>query len=311
MTERFPTPAVQARDVGFAYGERTALQGVEFTVPAGTVHCFLGPNGSGKSTLFKILATILPVRSGRVYLLGLDLASQFAAVRRRIGVVFQSPALDRKLTVRENLRYGGHLQGLRGGALETRIDEMLEVGNLTARAKDVVGSLSGGLRRRVEIAKGLLHRPDLVLLDEPSAGLDPAARMDLWRFLRAQEGLTVLFTTHLMEEADEADHLTILDAGCVVAEGAPAELRAELGAEVLEISCADPAALAPEIAAQLQVEARAFDDVVRVEHERAHVLVAKVVEAFGDRVQRVSVAQPSLEDVFIARTGHRLSEGED
>jgi ABC-2 type transport system ATP-binding protein len=310
MTAPPSGPAVHAREVRHRYGERRALDGVGFTIPRGEVHGFLGPNGSGKSTLFKLLATILPLQDGQVEVLGCDLATGFATVRRRIGVVFQSPALDRKLTVRENLRYGGHLQGLRGRELESRIDGMLEVGNLAERQKDVVGELSGGLRRRVEIAKGLLHRPELVLLDEPSTGLDPTARQDLWAFLRAQTGLTVLFTTHLMEEADEADRLTILDAGRVVAEGAPAALRAGLGGEVLEVACADPERLAPEIAQALGVEAQALGHVVRIEHETAHRLVARIVDDFGDRVQRVSVAQPSLEDVFIARTGHRLG-GED
>ena len=299
--------AVSARAVGHRYGDREALSGVSFEIGRGAVHGFLGPNGSGKSTLFKILATILPQRSGSVTVLGRDLATDFAALRRQIGVVFQSPALDRKLSVRENLRYGGHLQGLRGKPLEVRIDEMLEVGGLAARSKDRVGELSGGLRRRVEIAKGLLHRPELVLLDEPSTGLDPSARQDLWRFLREQSGLTVLFTTHLMEEADEADALTILDAGRVVAAGTPDALRSRLGGEVLEIVSADPEALAAAIRAKMQLDPRMLGGSVRIEAPRAHELVPRIIEAFGDQVQRLTLAQPSLEDVFISCTGHRLS----
>ncbi|MFO1053829.1 MAG: ATP-binding cassette domain-containing protein [Planctomycetota bacterium] len=300
--------AVKASGLGFRYGDREALRDVSFDVARGAVHGFLGPNGSGKSTLFKILATILPVRTGSLAALGLDLATDFAALRRRIGVVFQSPALDRKLTVRENLRYGGHLQSLRGTELEKRIDEMLEVGNLRAREKDKVGELSGGLRRRVEIAKGLLHKPELVLLDEPSTGLDPAARQDLWRFLRSQKGLTVMFTTHLMEEADEADALTILDAGQVVAAGTPDALRAELGGDVIEVTCADPDQLAHEIQERMKLPARKLGRTVRLEAWRAHTLVPQIVEAFGDRVTRLTLSQPSLEDVFIVKTGHRLTE---
>jgi ABC-2 type transport system ATP-binding protein len=302
--------AVHADGVGHRYGERVALDGVTMSVARGTVHGFLGPNGSGKSTLFRLLATILPLRSGAVSVLGLDLARDFAAIRGRIGVVFQSPALDKKLSVRANLRYGGQLYGLRGAELERRIDAMLEVGGLTARAKDRVGELSGGLRRRVEIAKGLLHRPELVLLDEPSTGLDPAARGELWRFLRAQQGLTVLFTTHLMDEAADADDLTILDAGRVVARGAPDALRAELGGDVLEIVCADPAGFAAELDTRLGIAARVLGRLVRIELRRGHELVPRIVETFGERVQRLTLAQPSLEDVFIARTGHRLA-GED
>ena len=300
--------AVHAEGVAHRYGDHQALAGVDFSVGRGERRGFLGPNGSGKSTLFKLLATILPLGAGKVSVFGQDLAKDFPAIRRRIGVVFQSPALDRKLSVRENLTYGGHLQGMRGRALAARVDEMLAVGNLADRANDVVGTLSGGLRRRVEIAKGLLHAPDLVLLDEPSTGLDPSARQDLWAFLRAQQGLTVLFTTHLMEEAEEADRLTILDRGKVVAEGAPDDLRAELGGEVLQIHCADAEQLGPEVDALLGVQAQVLPGVVRVEHDHAHRLVAQVVDRFGDRLQRVSVAPPSLEDVFIARTGHRLGE---
>lgn len=306
-----PGIAIDAAGVAFRYGDRAALSDVSFTVPRGAVHGFLGPNGSGKSTLFKLLATMLPLREGRVTVLGLDLASAAAALRARLGVVFQSPALDRKLSVRANLRYGGHLFGLRGAELERRIDEMLEIGGLASRARDKVGELSGGLRRRVEISKGLLHRPELVLLDEPSTGLDPSARQELWKFLRSRPGLTVLFTTHQMEEADDADELTILDGGRVVARGAPDALRAELGGDVLEITGGEPDALVAELHSKLGIASRAFGRCVRVQVPRAHELVPRIVEAFGARVQRLTLAQPSLEDVFLARTGHRLVEESD
>lgn len=303
--------AIDAAGVAFRYGERTALSDVSFTVPRGAVHGFLGPNGSGKSTLFKLLATMLPLREGRVTVLGLDLRNAAAALRARLGVVFQSPALDRKLSVRANLRYGGHLFGLRGAELERRIDEMLEVGGLASRSGDKVGELSGGLRRRVEIGKGLLHRPELVLLDEPSTGLDPSARQELWKFLRSRPGLTVLFTTHQMEEADDADELTILDGGRVVARGAPDALRAELGGDVLEITGGEPDALVAELRSRLGIESRAFGRSVRMQVPRAHELVPRIVEAFGARVQRLTLAQPSLEDVFLQKTGHRLMEDGD
>ncbi len=300
-------PAVEARDVAFSYGDRQALAGVSFAVPRGAVHGFLGPNGSGKSTLFKLLATILPPQQGSLQLLGQTLSDDPAGVRERIGVVFQAPALDRKLSVRRNLRYGGHLQGLRGAELERRIDEVLEIGRLGDRAGDTVGELSGGLRRRVEIAKGLLHRPDVLLLDEPSTGLDPAARQDLWEFLKSQPEVTVLFTTHLMEEADGADRLTILDAGKVVAEGTPDALRREVGAEILEVQSKEAAALAEDLAKALNVTPQVVDDTVRIEHEHAHELVPELVRSFRSRFDKVSLSDPSLEDVFIQKTGHRLS----
>ena len=306
MTQASSESAVEARDVAWSYGDRRALDGVSFTVPAGGVHGFLGPNGSGKSTLFKLLATILPLREGAATMFGVDLARDAARVRDLLGVVFQSPALDRKLSVRRNLRYGGHLYGLGGAELERRIDEVLEIGGLADRAGDVVGELSGGLRRRAEIAKALLHRPRMLLLDEPSTGLDPAARLELWRFLRSQEGLTVLFTTHLMDEADDAERLTILDGGKVVAAGTPAELRAEIGGDVLEIQAAEPDALAADLAPVVGSTPRVVDGVIRVEGADAHALVAPIADGFRDRYARLSIGRPSLEDVFIARTGHRL-----
>jgi ABC-2 type transport system ATP-binding protein len=302
--------AVEANGVRHAYGERVALDGVSFRVERGSFHAFLGPNGSGKSTLFRLLATLLPLRDGTARVLGMDLRSEIDGIRRRLGVVFQSPALDRKLPVRANLRYGGHLVGMRGRALDQRIDELLEQTGLSERAGQVVGELSGGLRRRVEIAKGLLHRPELVLLDEPSTGLDPAARADLWRLLRGQQDLTVLLTTHLMDEAGDADAITILDAGRVVAAGTPDELAGELGGEIIEIRVDDAESAARSLRETFGIAATVIDRRVRIEAQRAHELVPRIVELLGARVHRLTLAQPSLEDVFIKRTGRRLSEDE-
>lgn len=298
--------AVSAEKLTFAYGDRRALDDVSVAVPRGEVHGFLGPNGSGKSTLFKLLSTLVPLQQGRVVMLGHDLARDAAAIRRELGVVFQSPAVDKKLTVRENLHYGGRMIGLGGAELAARIDAMLVAANLADRKKDMVGELSGGLRRRVEIAKCMLGRPSLVLLDEASTGLDPAARGDMWRVLRSQPGLTVLFTTHLMDEAAEADRLTLLDQGRIVAAGKPSELMREVGGQVLEIEAADAAGLATEFEKAFGVAGKAVDDVVRIEGERIHELVPKVMERFGDRIQRLQLAHPSLQDVFLRKTGKRF-----
>ncbi len=299
-------PAVSASDLTFAYGERQALSGVGFDVAAGQAHGFLGPNGSGKSTLFKLLSTLVPLQQGRVAMLGLDLATQAPAIRRRIGVVFQSPAVDKKLSVRENLHYGGLLLGLAGRELGSRIDAMLAATNLADRAKDRVEELSGGLRRRVELGKCLLGKPELVLLDEASTGLDPAARRDMWAVLRAQPGLTVLFTTHLMDEAAEADRLTLLDQGRIVAAGRPADLMREVGGQVLEIEAPDAEALAVELKQALGVVATVVDGSVRIGGEDIHELVPQVMQRFGTRVRRLQLAHPSLQDVFLQKTGKRF-----
>lgn len=304
------------------YGDRQALDGVSLEVAHGHRWALLGPNGSGKSTLFKLLATLLPLQEGSVQLCGLDLAKEQAQVRRKLGVVFQSPALDRQLSVAENLRYGGQLYGISGRQLAARIDAVLDATSLADRKGDRVGELSGGLKRRVEIAKALLHQPEVLLLDEPSTGLDPAARKELWDFIGASEG-TVLFTTHLMEEAAQADQVTMLHEGQIVAEGSPGELAAGVGDEVLEVECQDADALKGEVArvvhgvpgprggapldtGRVAVEA----GVIRVRDVSVHHLVGPVVDALGHRVERVAVRRPSLEDVFMRATGHGLGTGQ-
>ena len=300
------SPAVRAAGVEFAYGDRQALRGVDFEVEPGAAFGFLGPNGSGKSTLFKLLSTLVPLQQGAVSILGHDLAREAAAIRRRVGVVFQSPAVDKKLTVQENLRYGGLMLGLGGAELQARIDACLASADLTDRRKDNVEDLSGGLRRRVEIAKCLLSQPDLVLLDEASTGLDPAARREMWKVLRAQDGLTVLFTTHLMEEAAEADRLMLLDEGNVVAHGRPGELMEEVGGQVLELESAAAEQLQAQLRSELSVEATLLDQTLRMDGENVHELVPEIMKRYGDQVRRLQLAHPSLEDVFLHRTGKRL-----
>lgn len=301
-----PNILLSCESISKSYGVRALFANLTLALFEGDHVGLIGPNGSGKSTLFKLLSTLVPLQQGRVSMLGLDLARDAAAIRRKLGVVFQSPAVDKKLTVRENLHYGGLLLGLGGAALRTRCDEMLAAANLSDRAGDQVGELSGGLRRRVEIAKCLLGRPELVLLDEASTGLDPAARRDLWAVLKAIPGLTVVFTTHLMDEAAEADRLTLLDQGKVVAAGAPAALMREVGGQVLELEVADAAGLAGELQRELGVTARVLDTTLRIDGERVHELVPAIVQRFGPRVLRLSLAHPSLQDVFLLRTGKRF-----
>ncbi len=294
------------------YGTRRALDDLTFAVNRGEIFGLLGPNGSGKTTLFRILSTLMVPSGGTATLQGFDVAREPSRVRQQIGIVFQARSLDPKLTVAENLKHQGHLYGLHGALLKTRIAEVLTRVGLLDRAKDLVETLSGGQQRRVELAKGLIHSPEVLLLDEPSTGLDPGARRDLWLYLRTlrdQEGVTVLVTTHLMEEAEHCDRLAILNEGQLVALGSPAELKAQIGGDVIALETSDPdqaTQLARGIEDRFHVRPVVVDRVVRVEREQGHRFAAEAVEAFPGLVQAVSIAKPSLEDVFIDRTGHRF-----
>jgi ABC-2 type transport system ATP-binding protein len=292
--------SVDVEGLTHRYGERAALDGVAFSVRAGEVFGLVGPNGGGKTTLFKILSTALVPTSGTARVAGIDVRD--GAVRRKIGVVFQAPSLDGKLTVAENLLHHGHLYGLSGGGLRQRIGEELTRFGLADRAGDRVEKLSGGLQRRVELAKSLLHRPEVLLLDEPSTGLDPGARRDLWDALRGLKGVTVLLTTHLLEEAERCDRLAILHKGRVVALGEPLALRAEIGGDVVTVRSRDAEKLAAGIREKLGESPQLVDGTVRLARDRGHEFVGRLVEAFPGMIDSVTVAKPSLEDVFMSKT---------
>ena len=310
--------AVEVQALRHRYGEREALRGISFTVSRGEIFGLLGPNGGGKTTLFRILSTLTIPSEGKAALFGsvLDRSPSqeiLQEIRRRIGVVFQSFSLDRDLTVLENLRHQGHLYGLSGTTLKERIEDLLERFRLLDRARDRVKTLSGGLCRRVELAKGLLHRPGLLLLDEPATGLDPGARHDLWEYLeslRKQESVTVLATTHILEEAERCDRIGILSRGEMVALDTPGALKATIGGDVLSIETAAPEQLARGIRDRLGESATVVDASVRLERPEAHRFIPSLIEAFAGQISAVTVRKPTLEDVFIHLTGHRFWDEE-
>ncbi len=304
-------PAIAIRGLSYRYGQREALVDISLDVASGEIFGLLGPNGGGKTTLFHVLTTLVPTVTGQVHLLGYDLAQEAAAVRSCIGVVFQSPSLDRKLTARENLRHHGHLYGMRGQHLHDRIQYVMQRVGLTERQNDLVETLSGGLQRRVELAKAVLHSPQLLLLDEPSTGLDPGARRDFTAYLeqlRTQDGVSVLLTTHILEEAEHCDRVGILHQGHLVAVGTPDELKASLGGDVVVVQTADPVGLQARMRERFDYATVVLEDRVRVELPCGHIFVRDVVEAFARDIQSVTFSKPTLEDVFIHLTGHRLWE---
>jgi ABC-2 type transport system ATP-binding protein len=303
------TAVISVQDIVHRYGDRTALNGVSFDVHPAELFGLLGPNGSGKTTLFRILSTLMVPVGGRATILGIDVARDPNKIRHQIGVVFQAQSIDIKLTARENLWHQGHLYGLHGASLKSRIQEMLGRVGLSDRANEKAETFSGGMQRRLELAKGLLHHPSVLLLDEPTTGLDPGARRDLWQYLRIlrdEEHVSVLVTTHLMEEAERCDRLAILNEGKVVALGTPDELKREIGGDVIVLDVKDPEAIAQRIRELFHVDAQVLQSKVRFEREGGHRFITDVVEAFPGEIEAISVSKPTLEDVFIRRTGHRF-----
>ena len=313
-----PASPIELELLSHQYGSRQALSELSFAVGSRELFGLLGPNGSGKTTLFRILSTLMIPSGGRARIAGYDVSVQPREVRLQIGVVFQARSIDLKLTVEENLMHQGHLYGLSGRTLRRRIDEVLERVMLRDRAKDFVETLSGGMQRRVELAKGLIHSPSILLLDEPSTGLDPGARHDLWQYLRTlrdEDGVTVLVTTHLMEEAEHCDRLAILNGGKLVALGTPTALKNAIGGDIVSFDTRG-ASEAQLLAARLQdrfgISAGVLGSdgsnrsTVRLEHPEGSRFVAAAIEAFPGSIEGIRVQKPSLEDVFIQRTGHRF-----
>jgi ABC-2 type transport system ATP-binding protein len=301
---------ISVQNLVHRYENRTALNGISFDVRPAELFGLLGPNGSGKTTLFRILSTLMIPTGGRALVMGCDAAQDAPRLRRQIGVVFQAQSVDPKLTAYENLWHQGHLYGLRGSTLKNRVAEILSRVGLADRAKERVETFSGGMQRRIELAKGLLHHPGVLLLDEPTTGLDPGARRDLWQYLqilRDEEQVSVLVTTHLMEEAERCDRLAIMNEGNLVALGTPAELKSEIGGDVIMLDAAHSAdSLAQHIRNRFHVDAAVLGAQVRIEREGGHRFVPDLVEAFPGEIQAISVSKPALEDVFIHRTGHKF-----
>jgi ABC-2 type transport system ATP-binding protein len=276
-------------------------------VSRGEIFGLLGPNGGGKSTLFRILSTMMVPTEGTAIVAGCDVVKQPAEVRRRIGVVFQTQSLDKALTVGENLRSQGHLHGISGATLRERMESVMKRLGILDRRDEVVESLSGGLRRRVEIAKALLHNPQVLIMDEASTGLDPGARRELSQYvheLRDTAGVTIVLTTHILDEADRCDRLVLLHQGRIVAEGSPSDLRSRVGGgHIVILEADDPAGLSAKIEARFGLRPSIMDGEVRIEIDNGHRFITEVVEAFPGAIESVALHKPTLEDVFVHETG--------
>lgn len=304
-----PATVINAESLSYSYGERIALRELSFSIGEGCLFGLLGPNGSGKTTLFRLLSTLIPVQKGRLDICGHDVSTKQEEVRKQLGVTFQSPAVDVRLTVRENLSCHGRIYGLHGSLLRERLALMLERFRLVDRASTLVGQLSGGLKRRVELAKGLMHSPRVLLLDEPTSGLDPRARQDFWDLVLNHvrgSGTTVVVATHLMSEAELCDQLLLLDQGQKVAEGSPVDLQSRLAGERLTLRMRDAAAVqaAVEKAVNAAVIVSGNQLSVRVNDPATQITI--LLNQFRNEILGLELTRPSLDDVFLELTGRSL-----
>ncbi len=291
--------------------DHRALHEINLDIHAGETMALLGPNGSGKSTLLRVLTTALVPTSGAVRVGGVLLGQDPSAVRRQLGVVFQNPALDGKMTVGENLRMAGLLYGIGRRAMRQRSQQLLEIVGLWERRNERVEKLSGGMRRRVELAKALLPAPAILVLDEPTAGLDPVARQNFWlqvEELKADEQLTVVVSTHLLDEAERADRVAILHQGQLLVCGPPRGLQRQLGREILTLRSNDAAALQVALRCDMGLEGLVVDQDLRVPLN-SNISLDEVFQRFGSQIRSLSLAPPSLDDVFVRYTGQHLEEG--
>ena len=304
-------PVIRVRDLVKRYGEIEAVRGIDLDVQPGEIFGFLGPNGAGKSTTISILCTLVKLTAGTATVAGYDVMRDPAAVRSNIGLVFQDPSLDAQLTGRENLEFHAFLYGLPAALRRERIDHALEMVELTERAKSPVITYSGGMKRRLEIARGILHYPHVLFLDEPTLGLDPQTRKRIWEYihrLRQREGITIFMTTHYMDEAEFCDRIAIIDRGHIVALGTPSELKSQVGGDVITITASDSRVAADEIGAAFGLEPVVNDGTVRVEVPDAAAFMPQLFATLTVPVTNVASRRPSLDDVFLKLTGHEIRD---
>jgi ABC-2 type transport system ATP-binding protein len=306
-------PAIEVDDLVKTYGEVEAVRGVSFTVPPGEVFGFLGPNGAGKSTTINMLCTLARPTSGSARVSGFDVVTERDAVRRHIGLVFQDPTLDGYLTAAQNLRLHAELYGVPNDLVEQRMTEVLEMVDLADRRDGVVKTFSGGMRRRLEIARGLMHSPRVLFLDEPTIGLDPQTRSSIWRYVRAlqeAEETTIFMTTHYMDEAELCDRIAIMDRGDIVVLDTPQALKASVGADRVVLRTTDDGAALAALRERFGVEASVAEGAVTFHVDAGEAFVPRLFAELGVAITSVAVSRPTLDDVFLRYTGSTIRDAE-
>jgi ABC-2 type transport system ATP-binding protein len=306
--------AIKVNDLRKTFGEVEAVRGVDFEVDAGEVFGFLGPNGAGKTTTINMLCTLARPTGGSATVAGHDVVRERDDVRRNIGLVFQDPTLDGYLTAAQNLRLHAELYGVQSALVEPRMRQVMEMVGLWERRDTAVQTFSGGMRRRLEIARGLMHSPRVLFLDEPTLGLDPQTRSSIWRYiaeLRASERITIFMTTHYMDEAEMCDRIAIMDSGRIVALDTPEALKAEVGADRVRIETDDNDAAIAALAEHFGVEARIAEGAVIFHVAGGEEFIPRLFAEFAIPIRAVSVSRPTLDDVFMAHTGTTIRDAEE
>ncbi len=302
---------IQVDDLVKKFGSITAVDGISFAVEENTIFGFLGPNGAGKTTTINILCTLLAPTSGRAFLNGHDCAAESSEVRKSIGIVFQDSSLDKDLTARENLIFHAYLYNVEKSERKRRVDDALRLVDLSDRADNLVKTFSGGMKRRLEVARGLIHRPKVLFLDEPTLGLDPQSRASLWEFisqLPKEHGVTIFMTTHYMEEAEVCNRIAIIDKGRIIAAGTPQELKKTVGGDVIYLRTADNRKAIAEIRERFALDASEKDDEIFISALKGEACIPEIVRALGERVLSVRMQRPTLNDVFLKLTGKEIRE---
>ncbi|MFC4907315.1 ATP-binding cassette domain-containing protein [Actinomadura gamaensis] len=306
-------PAVEVSGLVRRFGDVEAVRGIEFAVRPGEIFGFLGPNGAGKSTTINMLCTLLRPSEGTARVAGFDVVRQRDEVRRNIGLVFQDPTLDGYLTGEQNLRFHAELYGVPRAALPERMRQVLEMVRLWDKRGDRVQTYSGGMKRRLEIARGLLHSPRVLFLDEPTVGLDPQTRASIWEYireLRAAEQITIFMTTHYMDEAEYCDRIAIMDSGRIVALDTPEALKAGVGRDRVQIRTDDDPAAIEALAERFGLAATVAEGAVTFSVESGEAFVPRLFAELGMPIRSVSVSRPSLDDVFMSFTGTTIRDAE-
>jgi ABC-2 type transport system ATP-binding protein len=306
-------PVISVHQLARRFGSIEAVQGVSFEVGEGEVFGFLGPNGAGKTTTINMLCTLLRPTSGRATVNGFDVVHQRSDVRRSIGLVFQQPTLDETLTAEQNLRFHAYAYGVPGDVRAQRMRELLTLVELWDRRGSKVRTFSGGMKRRLEIARGLLHRPRVLFLDEPTLGLDPQTRRRIWEYLaelRARDRLTIFLTTHYMDEAEQADRIAVIDHGRIVALDSPTNLKSAVGGDLITIATADRDAAADELRTRYAVSPVVADGTVSFQVPGGEAFLPEFVRGFSQPLEAIGLRRPTLDDVFLHLTGREIRDPE-